>query len=72
MQSGQGDPGAVAYGDVKRLERRVAALEQGEERQQWLDTYNAALTGLLMGSDCTDRLHELASRVADRLHGEQS
>ncbi len=44
----------------------------------WLDTYTAALTGLLMSSGrsavqlSADQLHELASRVADRLHGKQS
>lgn len=78
MNTGQGDPGAMAqaaYGDTQRLERRVAALEHREQRQQWLDTYNAALTGMCAaddGSCLMEQLHIAATAMANRLHGEQS
>ncbi len=42
----------------------------------WLDTYNAALTGLLAGShhrvDDKADYHAIATALANELHGEQS
>ncbi len=85
MQSGQGEPGALgqaAYGDVHRLEKRVAALEHREQRDArrakplfWLDTYNAALTGLLandVNPTASEALTKVATAIANELHGKQS